>query len=56
MYYYTNGRPAEELSGEHGTLFRNRPGEAMAAEIRDGLITRLTPPILLDLYRGLKRR
>jgi len=56
MYYYTNGRPAEELAGEHGTLFRNRPGEATAAEVRTDLITRLTPPILLDFYRGLKKR
>lgn len=56
MYYYTNGRPAEEVSEDHGTIFRNRPGEATAGEISKDLITRLTPPILLDLYRGMKRR
>ena len=27
LYYYTNGRPKEEVSGEHSTLFRERPGE-----------------------------
>jgi Rps23 Pro-64 3,4-dihydroxylase Tpa1-like proline 4-hydroxylase len=55
MYYYTNGRPTEEVAESHGTLFRNRPGEATAGEKRRDLITQLTPPILLDLYRGLKK-
>ena len=55
MYYYTNGRPAEEVSDSHGTLFRNRPGEATSGEKRKDLITQLTPPILLELYRGLKK-
>ena len=27
LYYYSNGRPAQEVSGEHGTLFRKRPSE-----------------------------
>ena len=27
LYYYSNGRPAEEGSNEHGTLFRKRPSE-----------------------------
>jgi Rps23 Pro-64 3,4-dihydroxylase Tpa1-like proline 4-hydroxylase len=27
LYYYSNGRPPEELSGDHGTLFKKRPGE-----------------------------
>jgi len=27
LYYYTNGRPAEEVSSGHTTLFRERPGE-----------------------------
>lgn len=56
MYYYTNGRPAHEVSGNHGTLFRNRPGEATAGEVRKGLLTQLAPPLLVDLYRSLKRR
>jgi hypothetical protein len=28
LYYYTNGRPAEEKSAEHGTLYKPRPGAA----------------------------
>ncbi|MGH3141878.1 MAG: 2OG-Fe(II) oxygenase, partial [Gaiellales bacterium] len=29
LYYYSNGRPAEELSDAHSTLFKSRPGEQM---------------------------
>ncbi|NEN95926.1 MAG: 2OG-Fe(II) oxygenase, partial [Moorea sp. SIO3I7] len=31
LYYYSNGRPAEELSksGDHSTLFKARPGEKL---------------------------
>jgi Rps23 Pro-64 3,4-dihydroxylase Tpa1-like proline 4-hydroxylase len=28
LYYYTNGRPPEEKSAEHGTLYQSRPGAA----------------------------
>jgi Rps23 Pro-64 3,4-dihydroxylase Tpa1-like proline 4-hydroxylase len=56
MYYYTNGRPAEELAEEHGTLFRNRPGEATAAEIRKDFIYKITPPILIDFVKSLKAK
>jgi hypothetical protein len=28
LYYYTNGRPPEEKSAEHGTLYKSRPGAA----------------------------
>lgn len=30
LYYYSNGRPAEEVAGDHGTLFRKRPSEKVA--------------------------
>jgi Rps23 Pro-64 3,4-dihydroxylase Tpa1-like proline 4-hydroxylase len=30
LYYYSNGRPPEELSGDHGTLFKKRPNEKLA--------------------------
>ena len=30
LYYYSNGRPPEELSGDHGTLFKKRPDEKLA--------------------------
>jgi hypothetical protein len=55
LYYFSNGRPAEEISGEHSTVFRERrEGEfkltmrqRVAAVAKDFL-----PPILL---RGLHK-
>lgn len=29
LYYYSNGRPPEEASNEHGTLFKKRPKEKL---------------------------
>ena len=29
LYYYTNGRPAEEVSRAHSTLYQRRPGEGV---------------------------
>jgi Rps23 Pro-64 3,4-dihydroxylase Tpa1-like proline 4-hydroxylase len=55
MYYYTNGRPTEEVSESHGTLFRNRPGEATAGEVANSLTKKLVPPLFFDIYRYLKR-
>ena len=56
LYYFTNGRPAEELSGEHSTLFqarrpdefRSTPRQRLRALARD-----LLPPIVT---RTLRRR
>lgn len=33
LYYYSNGRPQEELSGSHNTLFKQRPGEAFLSDL-----------------------
>src|SRR5215831_8504522 len=49
LYYFTNGRPAEETTGEHSTLFRERnrddfkltTGQRMRSFVRD-----LVPPII----------
>jgi 2OG-Fe(II) oxygenase superfamily len=56
LYYFSNGRPAEEVSGEHSTLFRARDatdfkptaGQRLRALARD-----LLPPIIT---RQLQRR
>ncbi len=56
MYYYTNGRPEGEVSVSHGTLFKNRPGEATAAERRTTFAQSLVPPIMLNIWRSLKNR
>lgn len=48
LYYYTNGRPADEASEAHSTLFRARPGEdlnPMKARVKD-LAKDILPPML----------
>ena len=56
FYYYTNGRPAGEVSQSHGTLFKNRPGEATVGEVAVSFAHRIVPPILLDAWRNLRKR
>jgi 2OG-Fe(II) oxygenase superfamily len=59
MYYYSNGRPAEEVSEAHTTLFKARPGEVMrrSSEARVGTLgKRLLPPIVLDGVRAAKSK
>lgn len=54
LYYYTNGRPAEERSSEHSTLYQRRPGERQGRTRRT--VERVTPPVLLDAARHVRRR
>jgi 2OG-Fe(II) oxygenase superfamily len=58
LYYYTNGRPAEELSGDHSTLFHPRPGEAFAKDREPhafkSFVKDCIPPILLRTSRRLR--
>ena len=54
LYYYTNGRPAEEISEkEHSTIFQARPGEEIQQEKSSmtarTVLKKLIPPILLDI-------
>jgi hypothetical protein len=56
LYYYSNGRPAEELrSGAHSTLFRLRPGEQEPLSLRL-LGEKVVPPFVFDLHRRITRR
>jgi hypothetical protein len=48
MYYYTNGRPEEEVSGAHMTLFQYRPGEGSAMDRGKRMLKRFVPPIVTD--------
>ncbi|HKV40002.1 MAG TPA: 2OG-Fe(II) oxygenase [Blastocatellia bacterium] len=55
-YYYTNGRPEEEESAPHSTLWQSRPGGVPAkpaAHFRTfkKIARSLVPPIVVDLYR-----
>ncbi|MEU6715902.1 2OG-Fe(II) oxygenase [Nonomuraea sp. NPDC046802] len=48
LYYYSNGRPDEEINADHTTLFKQRPGERYKNNLRQ-VIKRWTPPALVDL-------
>ena len=52
FYYYSNGRPSEELSAKHFTLFRRPREQESRGERTRRLVRRLLPPIL---FEGLDR-
>jgi Rps23 Pro-64 3,4-dihydroxylase Tpa1-like proline 4-hydroxylase len=58
-YYYSNGRPEEDpgLTHNHDVAFQQRPGvnRVKASLGVRKVIKSLTPPILTDLYRGLRK-
>jgi len=58
-YYYSNGRPAEEVGESHSTLFKARPGEADQPQQQPSslknLVRAVTPPILVDAYKSLRK-
>lgn len=58
MYYYTNGRPEHEVTNEHSTVFRARPGEAFEADKETKsswkeIAKKFVPPIALEARRKL---
>ena len=54
LYYYSNGRPAEEIvGGDHLTLFQARPEDSMLAF--KTALKKLMPPVLVDVVKVLKR-
>jgi len=56
-YYYTNGRPEEEVTETHSTLFRARPGEVEPEPPSKfhNFMRAVTPPILVDAFKSRKR-
>jgi hypothetical protein len=55
LYYFSNGRPAAEISGEHSTIFKPREKNEFRRPLRQrmrGLANDLLPPILV---RAIKR-
>jgi Rps23 Pro-64 3,4-dihydroxylase Tpa1-like proline 4-hydroxylase len=55
LYYFSNGRPATEVSGEHSTIFRNRHEKEFKPSMRQrarNLAKDLLPPILARHLRG----
>lgn len=60
LYYYSNGRPAYEISGEgHSTLFKARPTDTLKknkksmGETAKLVAKKLVPPILIDLKNAM---
>ncbi len=54
LYYYSNGRPAEELGGVKPTRFLPRPNEKVVWRMRQ-LIAKFVPPIVNELRYKLRR-
>jgi len=50
LYYYSNGRPVEEISEKHTTLWRLRPGEVLNRNIK-ATLKKFVPPIVFELRR-----
>ena len=55
LYYYTNGRPPEEVADDHTTVFRTRPGEDFRHGGWKSTARRWVPPALLDAARRTRR-
>jgi hypothetical protein len=56
-YYYSNGRPEEEISDAHSTLFQTRPGftlETPRHSLKD-VVHAVMPPILVSAVKSLRR-
>jgi Rps23 Pro-64 3,4-dihydroxylase Tpa1-like proline 4-hydroxylase len=55
IYYYSNGRPEEEVRDGHDTLFRGaEPGSKSHFSVKSA-IRAITPPILMDAVTRAKR-
>jgi Rps23 Pro-64 3,4-dihydroxylase Tpa1-like proline 4-hydroxylase len=60
LYYYSNGRPAEEIAGGHSTLFRPRPGEEIPQKVSSkrafkNIFKKFVPPIAIEAKNYLKK-
>ncbi len=55
-YYYSNGRPEEEVGDAHSTLFQHRPGavvEKPRTSLKD-VVVAVTPPILISAAKKFR--
>lgn len=58
-YYYTNGRPEEEQSESHSTLFQRRPDapanpQSRGRQVLKNLLRLMLPPVVVEAYRYLR--
>jgi hypothetical protein len=54
LYYFSNGRPAEEISGAHSTVFRARGEKEFNLTLRQrlrGIAKDFVPPIIARQFR-----
>lgn len=63
LYYYSNGRPAEELAdgSGHSTIFLSRPGDNIVLDEPSEpkvktVLKKLVPPILIDAKNALTKK
>ncbi|MCK1597306.1 2OG-Fe(II) oxygenase [Bradyrhizobium sp. 164] len=54
LYYYTNGRPEEEKSADHSTIFKMRPNEVRRRNALDA-VKPFVPPIVWQLPRLFRK-
>jgi Rps23 Pro-64 3,4-dihydroxylase Tpa1-like proline 4-hydroxylase len=54
-YYYSNGRPEEEVSEAHSTLFQHRPGDNKKQNRIKNALRAITPPILIDAIKKINK-
>jgi hypothetical protein len=52
LYYFTNGRPAEEITDAHSTLFKKRPTDKANFSFKN-IIKQITPPIIYNAGKKL---
>lgn len=52
LYYYSNGRPEEEVTDSHSTLFKLRPNEKAKRSLKQ-LVKAFIPPIVLEVKHKL---
>lgn len=60
LYYYSNGRPAEEVTSGHTTLFKERPQESFKQQKNSitpkNILKKLLPPIAIDLANYVSQK
>lgn len=58
LYYFTNGRPSDEITGEHSTIFRARGPEDLRltpSQRARKIAYDLVPPIIMRRLRGARK-
>lgn len=58
LYYYSNGRPLEEVSKSHSTIFKNESGKMIVTKTSENrvktFLRKFVPPIVLETWQSLK--